>query len=101
LLNTMISHLSVSHNAFIMSWHQVQDALSIAYTDCCTHQVQHPPMIDCLLFIFIVTSGPLNAASASSMPLYMIDHHRPALNHSSKVMCPSYISLVVIKLTDE
>jgi hypothetical protein len=44
------------------------------------HQVQHPQKIVCLPFIRIITSCPLNVASTSSVPPYMIDCHLPALN---------------------
>jgi hypothetical protein len=57
------------------SIHRVQHTLSTAYMEYSIHRVQHPPKIGCLLFILMITSWPLNVASTSSMPPYMIDCH--------------------------
>jgi len=62
------------------SMHQVQHSPSTAYTKYSIHWVQHPPKIVCLPFIVMITSWPLNVASAASIPPYTIDRHQPALH---------------------
>ena len=64
---------------------RVQYTLTTAYTEYSTPQVQYPLKIVCLPFILIIMNWPLNGASASSVPPYMIDRHQPALHESSKV----------------
>ena len=93
--NTNLYHPSLSLHAIIMSWHQVQHTPSTAYTEYCIHRVQHPPTIVFLPFIPMITSWPLNVASASGVPLNTIDHHQPALRESSKVYSPCHIPIVV------
>jgi len=61
-----------------MPWSWVDTEYSI-------HWVQYPPMTIDLPFILMITSWPLNVASASGVPPYMIDRHRPALHESSQV----------------
>ena len=56
-----------------MSWSWVD-------TECSIHRVQHPSKIFCLPFILMITSWPLNEASASGVPLH----------ESSKVMSHSH-----------
>jgi len=79
--------LFLFHNSTIIRDHKVQSSLSFslwhdheltpstAYTQYSIHRVQHPPMIDCLPFILMITSWPRNVASASCMPPYTIDRH--------------------------
>jgi len=43
---------------------------------------------------FALLPMPLNVASASGMPPYMIDRHQPALHESSKVKSPCHIPTV-------
>jgi len=52
-----------------MSWSWVHTVYSI-------HRVQHLPKIVCLPFILMITSWPLNVASAAGMTPYMIDCHQ-------------------------
>ena len=85
LQNTMWSHPSLSLNVMIMSWHQVQHTPSTAYTENSIHRIHHTPKIVCLPFILMITSWPLNVASASGVPPYTIDRHQPALHESLKV----------------
>ena len=73
-----------------MSRYWVQHTPSTAYTEYSIHWVQHPPRIVCLPFILIITIWPLNVASASGVPCYMIDRHQPALHDSSKVKSHSH-----------
>jgi len=54
------------------------------------HRVQHPPKIVCLPFILMITSWPLNIASASGVPPYTIDPHLPTLYESWKVKSHSH-----------
>jgi hypothetical protein len=65
------------------------------------HQVQHPQKIVCLPFIRIITSCPLNVASTSSVPPYMIDCHLPALHKSSLVKSPCHIATVASLITNQ
>jgi len=60
------------------SIHRVQHTPSTAYTEYSIHWVQRPPMIVCPPFILMITCWPLNVASASSMPPYMVDCHQLA-----------------------
>jgi len=53
------------------SIHQVQLTPSTEHTQYSTHPVQHPPKILCVPFILMITSWPLNVASASGVPLHM------------------------------
>jgi len=76
--NTKLSHPSLSLHGMIMSW----------------HRVQHPPKIVCLPFILMIMSWPLNIASASGVPPYMIDRHQPALYESWKAKSPCHIPTV-------
>jgi len=99
--NTKLSHPSLSLHDMIMSWHRVQHTPSTAYTEYSIHRVQHPPKIVCLPFILMITCWPLNVASASGVPPYMIDRHQPALHESSKVKSHCHIPTVASELTDE
>jgi len=87
------------------SIHRVQHTPSAAYTECSIHLVQHtpsraytvvqhPPEIVCLPLILMITSWPLNVASASSVPPYTIDRHEAALQESSKVESCCHIPTV-------
>jgi len=87
--NTKLSHPSLSLYVMIMSWHWVK-----AYTEHSIHWVQHPPRSVCLPCILMITSWPLNVASASGVPPYTIDYHQPALHDSSKVKSHFYIPTV-------
>jgi len=91
LKNTELSHPSSSLYGMIMSRHcvkhtpstaytkyrihQLQHTPTTAYTNYRIHQLQHMPNIVCLPFILMITRWPLNVASASGMPLYMIESH--------------------------
>jgi len=88
-----IPHLSLSrpqlnHHRRTQSW-VIPLYLSMTWswvdTEYSIHRVQHPPKIVCLPFILMITSWPLNVASASGIPPYTIDRHQPALHESSKV----------------
>ena len=116
-LNTKLSHPSLSLHSMIMSWHRVQHSSSttyteysihrvdhtpgLAYTEYSIHQVRHPPKIVFLPFMLMITSWPLNVASASSEPPYIIDCHHLARHESSKVKSPCHIPTFVSPLTDE
>jgi len=65
--NAKLSHLSLSLDAMIMSWHQVQHTPSTASIEYSIHRVQHPHKIVCLPFILMITSWPLNVAASSGM----------------------------------
>jgi len=72
--------LFLLHNFTIIAKHKVKSSLSIspchdheftprrAYTEYSVQCVQHPPTIVCLPFIFMITSWPLDVASASGVP---------------------------------
>ena len=89
-----------------MSWHRVQ-----AYTEYSIHWVQHRPNtaytkysmpnIVCHPFIRMITSWPLNVASAFSVPPYTIDWQQPARHRCSKVKSPCHVPMFVSQLTDE
>ena len=98
LQNTNLSYPSLSLHVMIMSWHWAQHTPTTAYTEYSIHRVKHipstaytkysihwVPKIVCLPFILMITSWPLNVASASVVPPYTIDHHQPALHEGSKV----------------
>jgi len=105
LQHTKLSHLSLSLHVMIMSLHRVQHIPSTsihrvqayteykhtpstsihrvqAYTEYSIHRLQHRPEIVCLPFILMITSWPLNVASASGVPPYRIDRHQPGLHES-------------------
>ena len=96
--NTKLSHHCLSLNAMIMRWHWVQ-----ANTMYSIHRVQHQhiPKIACHPFILMITSWPLNVASASGVPSYTIDCHQPARQESSKIKSPCHIPIFASQLTDE
>jgi len=58
-------------------------------------------MIVCLPFIPMITSWPMNVASASSVPPHTIDCHQPACHESSKVKLTCHIPTFASQLTDE
>jgi len=105
--------LYVMHNSTIIAEHKVKSSLSIslchdheltpstAYAEYSIHRVQHTPKIVCLPFILMITSWPLNVASASGVPPYTIDRHQPALSDSSKVKWHCHITTVGSWLTDK
>jgi len=111
--NPKLSHPSLSLHTMIMSWHWVQPFTEYkhipsttihrvqAYTKYSILWVQHPPKIVCLPFIVMIMSWPLNVASASSVPPYMINLHQPALHESSRVKSPCHIPTVASQLADE
>jgi len=92
--NTKLGHYTLSLPVMIISWHQVQHTPSTTYTEYSIHRVQHPPKIDCLPFILMITSWPLTVASASGVPLNKIDWNQPALHGSSKVKLACHIPTV-------
>ena len=98
---TKLSHSSLSLYAMIMNWHWVQYTPSITYTNHSIYRVQHPPMIGCLPYISMITSEPLNLASASSVPPYRMDCHRPKYHESLKVQRPCQIPTFASQLTVE
>jgi len=55
------------------SIHRVEHGPSTTYTENSIHGVQHTPKIVWLPFILMITSWPLNVASASSVPPYLIE----------------------------
>jgi len=75
LQKTKLSHPFLSLHVMIMSWHRVQRTRSTAYTEYSIHRVQQPPKIICLPFILMITSWPLNVASAFCVSAYTIDRH--------------------------
>jgi len=50
--------------------HQHELMISAAYTECSVHRVQHTPKIVCRPFILMISSWPLNVASASGVLPY-------------------------------
>jgi len=116
--NTMLCHPSLPLHSMITNWHWVQHALttayhlysihrvqhtmSTAYTEYSIPQVQHPPTIVCVPFILMITCWPLNVASVSGMPPYMVDRgQQPARPEGSqdKLLCP--IPTFASQLTEE
>jgi len=89
--NTLLSNPSLCLYSMIMSWHWVQHIPNTAFTVYSIHQVLHTLSIAstqvclCSLWFSWITSWPLNVASASSMPPYIIDRHQTALHVGSKV----------------
>jgi len=99
--NTKWSHSSLSIHVMIMIWHRVkhtpsvafpkynihwvQHSPSTAFTVYSIHRVKHPPKTVCLPVSLIITNRPLNVASASGLPPYMIDSDQPALHERSKL----------------
>jgi len=63
--------LSTAYTEYSIHW--VQHTPSKAYTEYGIHLVQHLPKIVWLSFIVIITSWPLNVASASDVLSYTID----------------------------
>jgi len=108
--NTKLHHPSLSLHVMIMSWYRVQHTPSTAYTEYRIYRVQHTPSTACsgysifqvehlpksvfLPFIHMIASWPLNEASVSGVPSYMIDHHQPVLLESFKVKSPCRIPTV-------
>ena len=74
------------------SIHRVQHTPSTAYTEYSIHRVQHTAKI--LPFILMITSWPLNVASASGVPPYTIHRLHPALHESWKVKSRCHIPTV-------
>jgi hypothetical protein len=70
------------------SIHRVQHTPITAYTEYSIHRVQCSPKNVCLPCILMITSWPLNVASASGMPPYTINRHQLAHHARSKVMSP-------------
>jgi len=99
--STIIAEHIVNSSLSIFSWHDHELTPSTAYTEYSIHRVQHPPKIVCLPFILMITSWPLNVASASGVPPYTIDPHQPALHESWKVRSHSHIPMVASWLTYE
>jgi len=99
------------------SMHRVQHILSTAYTKYSIHRILHTPSTvyteysihwvrylsknDCLPFILMITSWPLNVASASSEPPHLIDRHYPARHENLKIKSPCQIPTFPSQLTDE
>ena len=77
-----------------MPWSWVDTEYSI-------RRVQHPAKIICLPFILMMSSRPLNVASASGVPPYTIDRHQPGLHESSMIKSPCHIPMVASQITDE
>jgi len=77
-----------------MSWSWVDTEYSI-------HWVQHTPKIDCLHFIFMITSWLLNVVSALGGPPYRIDRHQPALHKSTTLKSLCHIPTVPSSVTDK
>jgi len=74
--------------------HRVLHSPSTAFTEYSIHRVQHTPKFVCLPFILMIMSWPLNVASPSGVPPYMIDRHQPALHEISKVQSYCHIPTV-------
>jgi len=77
------------------SIHQVQNTPSTEYTKYSILKIV------CLPFIFMITSSPLNVASASGVPPCTINCHQPASHDSSKAKSPCHICTFPSPLTDE
>jgi len=97
--STIIAEHTIKSSFFNSLLHDHELTLSTACTEYSIHWVQHPPMIFCLPFILMVTSWPLNIASASGLPSYKFNSHQPALHESSKVR--SLCLMSPSKLTEE
>ena len=94
--------LFLVHNSTIIAEHKVKSSLSVspchdheltpstAFTEYSIHRIQHTPKIVGLPFILIIKCWPLNVASASGVPPYMIDHHQRPLNANSNVKSHSH-----------
>ena len=89
--NTKLTHPSLSLHGMIISWHWIQHTPSTTPTEYSIHRVQHPAKIVSLPFILVITSWPLNVASALGVPPYMIDRHQPARHVCPNVMSPCHI----------
>jgi len=92
--STIIAEHKVKSSLSISPWHDHELTPTTAYTEYSIHRVQHPHRIVCLRFILMITSWPLNVASASAVPPYMIDRHQPALHESWKVQSHCHIPTV-------
>jgi len=115
--NIMLSRFILSLHAMIMSlhWvqhtqgtayieysiHRVQHTPSTAYTEYSIHRVQHPPKIVYLPFVLMITSWPVNIASASGVHPSTINRHQPAHQDSLKVIRHCHIPMVAWQLADE
>jgi len=97
--STIIAEQKVKSSLSISPLHHHAFALSTAYTEYSIHRVQHPPKIACVPFILMMMSWPLNKASASSLPPYMIDRHQPARHQISQVKSSCHIPMFVGHLT--
>ena len=99
----LICHVSFFSTSLSLSWNTKfrHPSSSLHAMIESSHWVQHTPKIVHRPFIVTITSWPLNAASASSMPPHMIDRHQRALQESSKVKSPHHTTKVVTKLTHE
>jgi len=104
--NTKFCHHCLYPPAMIMNWHRIQHTPTSsihwvpAYTEYSVHWVQHTAEIVRLPFILMITSWLRNVASASMVPPYTIDRHKPPLHESSKVPSPCRIPMVASWLTD-
>jgi len=97
---TKLSHPSLSLHAMIMSWHPVQ-----AYTEYSIHWAQHTPspayteysipMFVCLPFILMITSWPLNVASAPGVPPYTINGLQLSRHEHWNVKSPCHIPTIL------
>jgi len=92
-ISTIIAEHKVKSSLSISPWHDHELTPSTAYTEYSIHWVQHAKIV-CLSLILMITSWPLNLASASGVPPYTIDRQQPALHESSKVKSPCHIPTV-------
>jgi len=102
------SSLFLVHNSTIIAEHKVKSSLSIS--PCHDHELrpstsihrgQHTPNIICLPFILMVRRWPLDVASASGMPPYIIDCHQAARHERWKENSPCHIPTFPSQPTDE
>jgi len=84
-----------------MSYYWMQHTLSAAYTEYSIHQVQHTPKIVCRPIILLISSWPLNLASASGVPPYRLTATSQFSIRESKVKLPRHIPTVLSQLSDE
>jgi len=83
------------------SIHQVQHTPSTAYTEYSIHRVQHTPEIVCRPSILMISSWPLNVASACGVPPYRSTATSQFSIRPSKVKSPHHIPTFPSSLTDE
>jgi len=85
----------------LYSIHLVQHTPGTAYNEYSIPRLQYPLKNIFIPFSLMITSWPLNVASASGMPIYKIDWHRPAFHGSQMTLSPSHIPTVASLRIDQ